>query len=255
MRNPDRQFGIYLVCALTFGALGLLILPSVAEMGGQALVFGALCGLVLVAVATVGLIPRGLDAVTTGGPSPKLSYLLVGLGLATVFLYFLAQGDVWAYLERIGDASGLSSSIVGQALAISSLAGIVGAFTATLINTRFGRAIPLSISAVISIVSLVLLFDEVSAFEFVVVAAMFNYAWNRSQPLFSGLMAELDAKGRAVVMMGAIQTIGVGIGPGVAALFVGDSLGPVIVIGIVAIALSQVLVLGLIYLSRASPSP
>jgi hypothetical protein len=136
---------------------------------------------------------------------------------------------------------------VGGALALSSLSGIGGACVAAVINTRFGRAWPLTISALVSIGAVALLHGDVSALSFSAAAALFNFAWNVSQPLFSGIMAGLDSKGRAVVMMGAIQTVGVGLGPGLAALFVGEgSFEAVIVIGIAGIAVSQVLVLTLI---------
>ena len=251
MHNPDRQFGIYLVCALTFGATGLLILPTVAAAGGQTLVFGVLALLVLVSAATVVWLPRKHDESIEDESTVKhLPLTLIGLGLATVFFYFLAQGDVWAYLERIGDAAQLTPALVGKALALSSVAGIAGAFVATVIDTRFGRAWPLSFSAATSITALLLLHAEVTATTFIAAAAMFNFAWNVSQPLFSGIMAELDAKGRAVCMMGAVQTIGVGLGPGAAALFVSGGYGVVLYIGIGAILISQILVLTLISLAR-----
>jgi hypothetical protein len=93
---------------------------------------------------------------------------------------------------------------------------------------------------------LLLLRADVTATKFIAATAMFNFAWNVSQPLFSGIMAELDAKGRAVCMMGAVQTIGIGLGPGVAALFVSGGYGVVLYIGIAAILTSQILVLALI---------
>lgn len=248
MRNPDREFGIYLVFALSFGALGLLVMPTVAAAGGQSLVFGLLLLLVLASFPTLPWTPAGhsQQPVVDHQP-PPMPYALVSLGLATVFCYFLAQGNVWAYLERVGSAASLSPETVGGALSLSSLSGIGGACVAAVINTRFGRAWPLTISALVSIGAVALLHGDVSALAFSVAAALFNFAWNVSQPLFSGIMAGLDSKGRAVVMMGAIQTVGVGLGPGLAALFVGEgSFEAVIVIGIAGIAVSQVLVLTLI---------
>jgi predicted MFS family arabinose efflux permease len=248
MRNPDREFGIYLVFALSFGAVGLFVMPTVAAAGGQSLVFGLLLLLVLASFPTLSWTPAGhsRQPVVDHQPTP-LPYALVSLGLATVFCYFLAQGNVWAYLERVGAAASLSPETVGGALALSSLSGIGGACVAAVINTRFGRAWPLTISALVSIGAVALLHGDVSALSFSAAAALFNFAWNVSQPLFSGIMAGLDSKGRAVVMMGAIQTVGVGLGPGLAALFVGEgSFEAVIVIGIAGIAVSQVLVLTLI---------
>ena len=60
-----------------------------------------------------------------------------------MFLYFLAQGVVWAYLFLIGLAGGLTEQQVANGLTISQFAGIVGALGAALSAGRYGRVGPL----------------------------------------------------------------------------------------------------------------
>lgn len=253
MANPDRQFGLYMVCAPSFGAIGLYLIQAIATHDARAVVFTALVVVTLLSFVPMIWLPRRHEnsAAIQGSANPgvRLPYTLVGLGLVGVFFYFLAQGNVWAYIERIGNAAEISVGVIGKALSAASIAGIVGAFIAMQIHTRFGRAAPLFVSAVVSLVAVALLDGEVGVLDFVVASALFNLAWNFSQPLFSGLMAELDPSGRAVVMMGAVLTVGIGIGPAVAALIITDDLSPVIYIAIAAIAISQVFVQILIRLN------
>ena len=64
-------------------------------------------------------------------------------------------------------------------------------------------------------------------------------------------MAELDPKGRVVVMMGAVQTAGLGLGPGVVGSMIrGDDFSIVSILGIVLILLSLITVLSLLYLRK-----
>ncbi len=67
----------------------------------------------------------------------------------------------------------------------------------------------------------------------------------------SGIMSELDPKGRVVVFMGAIQTAGFGAGPAIAAmLLTSDSYSRVNVLGIALIMTSLFFVLSLILMQR-----
>ena len=70
-----------------------------------------------------------------------------GLALAAMFVYFLAQGVVWAYLFLIGIAGGLTEQQVANGLTVSQFAGIAGALGAALSAGRYGRAVPLTASA------------------------------------------------------------------------------------------------------------
>jgi predicted MFS family arabinose efflux permease len=161
-----------------------------------------------------------------------------------VFLYFIAQGAMWSYFERIGNASGVDPVRIGQALAISSFAGGAGSLVAVLLSTRCARAWPLIVSGVISLVSFYLLTGNVTASTLIAAGILFNFAWNLSQPLLSGLCAEADSQGRVVVAMGCIQTIGFGAGPALAAMVLHDrDFAPVAWLSAAVLVASLVIVL------------
>ena len=252
-RNPDRQFGIYLVVILSVAASMLFFIPALLVAGGKAYVFAVISLLVAINFIFIHWLPisHGEEHRSLIKEEQSLPYVLVGLGLATVFLYFMAQGEAWAFMERIAADAGLAGQTIGNSLALSNIGGIAGALIAALVSIRFGRAWPIIISAVISIYGLVLLLGDINALSFGMATMCYLFAWNLTQPYFSGIMAELDPKGRVVVMMGAVQTAGLGLGPGVIGLMIRDNdFSAVSILGIALILLSMITVLTLLYLKQ-----
>lgn len=252
-REPDRQFGIYLVVILATAAIMLYFTPTMLGYGGKACVFAVIALLTVLAAIFVPWAPvshpNGQDEILPGGA--EVSLLLIGLGLVTVFFYFMAQGEAWAFMERIGADAGLPGGYIGTTLALSNVGGIVGAATAALLGLRVGRTIPIVVSVIISAAGLFALLGEVTRLSFAVATMLYIYGWNLTQPYFSGILAELDPKGRAVVMMGAIQTAGFGLGPAaVGMMIVQHNFHAVSYFGLALIAISLVTVLTLLFLQR-----
>jgi DHA1 family inner membrane transport protein len=217
--NPDRAFGIYLVAGLTVSAALLALLPWLEASVGAPAVFSCIALLTAASSASVLWLPRcnpGSVQWETGAP-PVCRELAIS-GLVGVFLYFIAQGAMWSYFERIGRASGVDAAVIGEAMGLSSFAGMAGALLAVSVCTRFGRVLPLVASGFVSVVSFWMLRGRVSGTELVIAGVLFNFAWNLAQPLLSGVCAEADAQGRVVVAMGCIQTVGFGVGPALAAM-------------------------------------
>ena len=154
-------------------------------------------------------------------------------------------------MERIAANAGLPGQIIGNSLAVSNIGGIAGALIAASVSIRFGRAWPIIISAVISICGLVILMGDIDGIRFGLATVLYLFGWNLTQPYFSGIMAELDPKGRVVVMMGAVQTAGLGLGPGVVGFMIrGNDYSAVTILGIVLILLSMITVMTLLYLRK-----
>ncbi len=222
-RNPDRSFGIYLVFALIFSAAALYVFPYLVEFWGHTSVFVFLITLCLLNILLLpALTPQSKVHIGHVDASEEhvIPYRLVGIGFVMVTLFFIAQGAVWSYLERIGAANALDPKIIGGALALSALAGVMGAGLATLLGDKYGRILPISFGLVVQSISMLMLTTGLTEFEFYCAVMMFNFSWNLCQPYFSGIMAEFDPQGRVVVLMGSIQTIGVAVGPFLAALLI-----------------------------------
>jgi MFS transporter, DHA1 family, inner membrane transport protein len=247
-RNPDRAFGIYLVFGLLFAAIVLFMFPYFMQWGGYSLVFSFLIGLCVLNIAFMPwLTPQARLIHTLDSPVIPISPLVVGLGLLMVTFFFIAQGAVWSYLERIGFSQGLEPKVVGSALALSGLAGLAGAGIAMLAGNKCARAIPITAGVVVQVVSMVMLVGEVNVMTFIIAVMLFNFSWNLCQPYFSGIMSEVDPQGRVVVLMGSIQTIGVSVGPFIAAFIITPgNLNPISYLGIICVLLSLITALVLL---------
>jgi MFS transporter, DHA1 family, inner membrane transport protein len=228
--NPDRAFGIYLVVGLTVSAALLALLPLLQSTFGSALVFTGIGVVTLASAALLAWLPRCNPAIDSWqGSGTPVSMELAVSGLVGVFLYFIAQGAMWSYFERIGSASGVDPVIIGRAMGLSSFAGVGGALLATSVCTSFGRILPLSVSGVLSLLSFWLLHGHVTATALIASGILLNFAWNLAQPLLSGVCANADSRGRVVVAMGCIQTVGFGVGPALAAMMLrGQDFSPAI---------------------------
>ncbi len=242
--KPDRAFGIYLVVGLTVSAALLAILPALQAAVGSTAIFCAVAALALMTCAVLPWLPSQSPALSGHGSGTfTFSRALSVSGLAGVFLYFIAQGALWSYFERIGAASAVAPASIGEAMGLSSFAGVGGALLAVFVASRFGRLLPLVGSGVVSILSFWMLRGHVTATALIVAGILFNFAWNLAQPLLSGVCAEADSKGRVVVAMGCIQTIGFGLGPALAAtVLAGHDFSPVVWLSTAVLALSLLVV-------------
>jgi len=244
--NPDRAFGIYLVFGLTASAAILATLPALERRFGSPAVFEAMGVVTLLSMVLLRWLPRTADSPSLqGGVAAPVSRYLACTGLIGVFLYFIAQGAVWSYFERIAAASDIDPAVIGAAMGASSFAGVGGALAAVALVAPCGRRWPLIASGVISLVSFWLLRGRVTGAELMTAGILFNFAWNLAQPLLSGVCADADCRGRVVVAMGCIQTVGFGFGPALTAtLLRGRDFGPSLWVSAGVLVVSLIVVLG-----------
>lgn len=250
--NPDRMFAIYLVVGAVISSFLLLILPDLQDSFGAPAVFvgnAVLCGLVAISLGWFG--DGRLPAGSTSTHGALINWRLAIGGLVGVFFYFLAQGETWSYVERIGQVNHVATSQIAWALAAANLSGVAGAALAGLLPRHWGRIWPLLISGCVSIVSFQMLIIDISALGLIVAAVSMTFAWNFAQPLISGLCSEADPEGRVVVAMGSIQTVGFGFGPALAASILYErNFSPVIWSACALIAISLIVMSAGILMSR-----
>jgi MFS transporter, DHA1 family, inner membrane transport protein len=252
--NPDRAFGIYLVVGLTASAAILAALPALESQFGSPAVFATMAAISALSMALLPWLPKGADTLTAQGQgaTPIAKHLAVG-GLVGVFLYFTAQGAVWSYFERIGAASGIAPGVIGEAMGLSSFAGVGGAVAAVALVSPCGRRWPLVASGVISLVSFGLLHGHVTGASLITAGILFNFAWNMAQPLLSGICSDADCRGRIVVAMGCIQTVGFGLGPALTATLLRErDFGPSLWVSAAVLVLSLIVVVNAIRAHAAS---
>lgn len=244
-RNPDRNFGYLIMWVLIYGAVVMFAMPGAYQLVGMpgVIIFFALfpaSGLFLVRY----LPTSGAEHVQVERDAVDLTVRYKGMALAAMLCYFLGQGVVWAYLFLIGVAGGGTEQQVANGLTASQFLGVAGAFTAAMLGTRWGRAGPLSIGILGTLLPLLLLFGTMGAVVYGVAVSVYNYAWNLTHPFLLAAMASFDRAGRVVVYAVAAQMLGLANGPWIAARVIdGDDYTNVILLGITLFMASLILVL------------
>lgn len=244
--RPDRNFGLLIMWVLTYGALGLFVMPSALDAVGIAGVLWFFALFPLLALPFLRHLPRtGEAAAQVERDAVDLGTPLKSCALLAMFVYFLAQGAVWAYLFLIGERHvGLGEQQVASGLMISQVAGIGGAIAAVLLAHRLSRAVALAVGIAAGAVVLEPLVGRLSSVAFALAVSVYNFAWNFTQPIQLGAMASFDRRGRVVVYAVAAQMCGLAVGPFLAATVIEDgNLVPVIWLGIGLFACSLVLFL------------
>lgn len=244
-RLPDRNFGYLIMGVLTYGALGLWVLPTALATVGMT---GLIIFFALFAASGWPCLPRmpdsGQEHLQVEADAVDLSGIFRLLAIAAMFTYFFAQGVIWAYLFLIGVNGGVSEQGVANGLMLSQFLGIGGAFVAAVAGRRFGRIFPLTIGIIGGAAVLVYLYGQFNALVYAVTVCVYNFAWNMTHPFLLAGMASFDRHGRVVVYAVAAQMLGLAVGPAFAAsLLAQGDYSRVISAGIGLFLLSYLLIL------------
>ncbi|MEY2907874.1 MAG: hypothetical protein RLZZ602_397, partial [Pseudomonadota bacterium] len=225
-REPDRAFGIAqavqgLVMGLLFAGAPILMAAS-----GINTLFYLMAGLAVVTMVFLPRFPRrGVSNYGTefpekvdpsSGPVPIAMYF----GLFGGFVYYLAVFGFWGFIERMGMQAGLEDSTVGYALGISQLAAIFGALLAAGAAQRYGRFLPLLIALLGQLWVLWVLVGQFSSWSFYVGACAYQGLYVMATSYQLGVIAQLDSKGKFIVVMTALQGLGAALGPSIAAALI-----------------------------------
>jgi len=244
-RLPDRNFGYLNMCILTYGALGLWVMPVALDTIG---VTGLITFFALFAFSgwpCLRYLPdSGKEHLQVEADAVDLAGTFRWLAITAMFTYFFAQGGIWAYLFLIGTNGGVSEQGVANGLMLSQFFGIAGAFVAAIAGRCFGRILPLTIAIIGGAVVLVYLYGQLTALVYAATVCVYNFAWNVAHPCLLANMASFDRQGRVVAYAVAAQMLGLAAGPAFAAsLLTGEGFSRVITAGIALFLLSYILIL------------
>jgi predicted MFS family arabinose efflux permease len=219
--NVERGYGLFAMLQFIVAGLGCYILPVYsAELGakGMFLLFAA-CDLLALALARA-LPGRAIDDWTGAERRTERSVLFTAVTILALIGYGMfeaANTAQYTYLERLGVALAFSNEKIGTALMIASLAGIPGAFAIVVIGRRFGTIGPLAFGIGVAILGLILLISGGTFAGYLVAGVCLGFSWAFCLPFIQTLMASLDPNGSAVAAGTSAATIGIAVGPGLAA--------------------------------------
>ncbi|RLA52512.1 MAG: hypothetical protein DRR42_07345 [Gammaproteobacteria bacterium] len=261
-RHPDRVYALWVAGQLLIGAFGLAVLPHVMPEWGIKVVFFSLAATSGAALLFLKYIPSSIEAAQPITGAKHHAHLgtkstgKIALGIAGLYLFYVALSGVWAYIERIGVSAELTPEHIGYILAIASILGIAGALTASVLDTRWGRLVPTAFGLVIIVTGLLALsgvnsVNTSAAALFILGAFTFKYAWTFILPYFLASISSQDKSGRAIVIANIFVGAGMASGPAIAAQFItGESYTSLITMGIICMLVCFLLFLPLILSKR-----
>ena len=240
MPNPDRAFGLAIATMVLLTMAALFLLPLSISRWGAAGVLVPLALFALVAIPAATRIPRAAATTAPQAESARAAPVFpVLLALGVQVVWYAGVGGVWAFIERIGTASGIALAPIGSALAIGMGLGAAGALLASAVSERWGRLPMFTLAMLVQVVALYALSTQLVWSTFLVAAILFNVSWNFALPFLLGAIAARDPSGRFTVLIVAAQGLGVAVGPIIAGILIsGAGLVAVSYFGIAACALS-----------------
>lgn len=220
--NPERNYGLLIGAALLFGTAGLWGLPALLDRFGLNSAYWLLAVLaalvLLLAVRTPnGRATRGQAKVVAA----RRIWLLAGVVLLSILVFWAEQNDVYAYIERIGNAAGIKPEFIGFSIGVANLMGFVGASLVAWLGTRMGRVVPLVVATLLQLACLAVLMGRLSPMTYLVGLGVLALAWNVANPFQLGVLAGIDPSGRALALAATVTGAGLALGPAMAAIAIG----------------------------------
>ena len=217
-RDPDRAYGIINISAILLSSSAVFSLPVTARYFGMEYnIFPTIFVIIAVLSLFMPLLPRstGLRQSHVSGKPPGhgiFSLKLLSL-IAAVFIVSVGAGAMWSFYYLLGDKAGLNEDQIHYAVGIAAVVSVFGALLATLIGTKFGRFLPITIGIVVLIVAINAMSHWHHPLIFRFGAAMNVVGMYFLLPYFLGYAAEQDPSGRdASVTAGAFLLTGA-VGP------------------------------------------
>ena len=222
--NPDREFAYAMSAQVFLGAICLIIAPWIWSSLGPEAIF-VLCGI-------LGILPMmcfkylpyanplssNID-LGTKAFSSRSGHLAL-LGLVGIGLFFASMNSIWSFTERIGDAQGFSMDFIARVLSVSLIFSFCGAIVPAWLAGRVSRIVVLSIGYLVLAIAITILGSDMTAPTYAVMLCLYNFFYSFVIPFQNGWIAALDHNGRTIVLLPAVQGVGISIGPMLAGMVI-----------------------------------
>ncbi len=212
LSHREQTFAAYSIGQTLLALLAVVLFPSVTAALGWRSIFLVFAVLQIPSLLLARHFPTQPVAapnaggsrehgVREGGVRAALSPA-VRLAIVGVIVFFMGQGSVWTFIDTIGLASGISSSVVNTCLTACTAVGALGSLVVILVGTRVRPLIPLLGSVLLTFGALCILR---SPNPWLYGAAICGFYF--CLPIFAsyqfGVIARADESHRAAVLLSA----------------------------------------------------
>ena len=233
--NAARTFSILLFVLVVMNAVIFYIFPIIDGHYG---VNGLFMFYLLEAIPLLLILPllpqyfaeeRDNAALPKATTAPKLlpsiPEILPQLCLAAVFSFYLLVGAYWAFIERAGVASDLSTQFISETLIWGQIFSLSGTLLALWLARRFGQSKPLLFALMFMILTMLTLAFKVDSATFIFSVFSFSFFWIFIDVFQLGTLSNIDHSGRYAAMVPACQGAAQAIAPSMAGTLLSYQLG------------------------------
>jgi DHA1 family inner membrane transport protein len=216
LANAERLWGaLSLIGGSTMGVL-LFVVSLMPQQQTGTPVFLVLAVFTAIMAPFFLLISRRKTAMATATHHSRLDGGKLIAAMSIVLLVYAVQAAQWAICAYIGERVGLSGGEIGFYLAISSLAGFVGAVVPAATRDKSKRLLLVMTGFLIMAVSIYFLFNVLSVAVFVATQILVNIGFYMVTPFVTGVLTENDPDGSLMSRTLVIAIVGATIGTAVA---------------------------------------
>jgi DHA1 family inner membrane transport protein len=216
LANAERLWGALALIGGTTTGLLLFIVSLLPQYADSAPVFLVIATFAVLMAPLLILIARKPPAMPTASHHARLDRRRMLLTMTVVFLVYAVQAAQWAVCGYVGERAGMSNGEVGFYLAVSSLAGFVGAIVPSVTRDK-SRRLPFVLAGfLIMAVSIYFLFNRFTPAVFVASQVLVNVGFYVVTPFLTGVLTENDADGSLMSRILVVAIVGATIGTAVA---------------------------------------
>ena len=217
--KPEDGFSAMIIFSVVGAAILLALFPIVAESGGFSSVMNLLGGSTLATLLLIPLIPvnNKIEEISNESDTVKLEKFSFFndrmtqpiLSLLVMVLFCFSFSGSWAFFERIAYYAALPATATGQALAIGTMFGAIGAPLAAFFIKRIPMYYCYFITILITVVTLLFLnISSLTSMTYLLLVCSFQFCINAGFCLIMAQTAQVDKIGRFVALIPAAQAIG-----------------------------------------------
>ncbi|MFE7415789.1 MFS transporter [Rhodococcus sp. NPDC057529] len=216
-RDRNRVYGLWVMGQLSFGAIGLAVLPHFFDNFGIGVVYWTLAVLMILVLPLARFLPeRNVTADHTGTEETKPTHnyvLRAALGLVAVLAFYVSLSGIWTFVGGVAAASTIGTETSSSILSIATVLGIAGSALATVLGARPSTRTNLLVGYVAMTLSVGLLAGMPGLLRFTVAALLFKFTWTFILPYIMSTLSGLDRSGRVVNLANIAIGGGFAIGP------------------------------------------
>ncbi len=248
--KPNRWFGFYTAAIVAVQALGLLVVPIIYDHLSFSGVFISMAVFYLIPLVVMKILPSKSDDyhLNKGDEFPtfKQSKRLFNLALLGLLFFYMSIGGVWTYISFMGTNAGLTLTFVSRALALTMIAGLVGALIFAIIGKLAKKIGLLFFSLLAMSLSLWGVNSEITETRYLVALCVFSFFWSIAGARLFAVISDVDHSGKYISAAQTVVGVGYIFGPILASTLVsGISYTNVILMGSVLFSLCFIFILPL----------